>query len=60
MIGAGIYGAMNVTIAYKQSYFIGSDAYLKDYFDKSEAYFTTGFAVNFYTDGENDYFSKKS
>lgn len=60
LTGGAVYGAMNITIDYKTIYFIGPNAYLRDYFEKSDKYFTAGNTVTFYTDGENDYFSKKS
>jgi hypothetical protein len=60
LVGGAVWGAINVTIDYKTSYFIGPNAYLKDYFDKSDKYFVTGLSASFYTDGEHDYYSTKS
>lgn len=60
LTAGAVYGAMNITIDYKTSYFIGPKAYLRDYFEKTDEYFTSGQSVTFYTDGEHDYYSKES
>lgn len=38
---------------FKQSYFIGSGAYVKDFFDKQEEHFSSGEQVTIYTEAED-------
>lgn len=62
MIAVSIYGILNVEIDFKTTYFIGADAYAKNYININEEHFKAGSTLTFYTDNENnlDYTSKDS
>lgn len=42
-----------VKIDFKQSYFIGADSYIREYFDRSEELFQTGEMVTIFTDASS-------
>lgn len=52
-LGVSLYGVSQVKIDFKQSYFIGAESYVKNFFDKQDEFFKTGDMVNIYTDASN-------
>jgi predicted RND superfamily exporter protein len=45
-----IYGATQVKIDFKTTYFIGAEAYVRNFIERQEEYFTSGERVTVYTD----------
>lgn len=52
-LGVSIYGVTQLKIDFKQSYFIGAESYVREYFDRSEELFQTGEMVTIYTDASD-------
>lgn len=52
-LSLSIYGATQVKIEFKFTYFISDGAYVKEYFDRQEEYFQSGERVTVYTDSRN-------
>lgn len=48
--GVSIYGAVNVSIDFKQTYFIGEGGYVRGFINRQEEYFTSGERVTVYTE----------
>jgi len=50
-----IWGASEVKIEFKSTYFIGEGAYVKDFLDRQEEYFESGIGTTIYTElGQDD------
>jgi len=51
---ASAYAVSLLKIDFKTSYFISSDANIKDYLDKRDLYYNIGETITIYTDGTLD------
>lgn len=52
-IAVSIWGATQVEIDFKNTYFISAEASINDYLDKTDNYFKSGETINVITDNEN-------
>ena len=52
-IAVSSWGVSNLKIDFKSTYFIGETAYVRQYFDKSDAYFKNGDDMTIITDNSN-------
>jgi predicted RND superfamily exporter protein len=56
-----IWGAANVDIDFKNTYFISADASINDYLERTDEYFKSGETINVIVDNENlDFTSSES
>jgi len=60
-IAVSIWGASKVDIDFKNTYFIGEDANVRDYLERQEEYYKSGETINIIVDNEEaDFTSEES
>lgn len=55
-----IWGLSNLTVDFKNTYFISETAYIKDYLDKQDTYYKSGNSIAIVTDGLLDFSKEKT